>query len=702
MGVLKYIRGFLTPNLQMPRLHTEWRLLLIVIVFGAACAWSIARWEQGFIDLNVFNLIIVFILVTSTYILYLKYKITYVLNILLIFIVGIGISQARISFNKNSFAVPKNIVAVEGKITRLEYRPENLPTRFYIEPSKVGYSRENLPKSIRVLTRTTVDAGVRAGATVMFAAKLTKPWGPIVPGGYDFARTAFFRGIGAEAIAVTPIGLLDGDAKLPAGLIMRTRGSIEEAFLSSLEGQKAAVAIALTVGFRNHLSRETTDNLRKAGLSHLLAISGLHMGLVTVASFFIFELLFAAIPAIALRVMPKKAAVFPTFLIALLYLLLSGASTSTMRAFLMVAVALLAILADRRVVSLRSVALAAGAILLVWPEVVLSVGFQMSFAATAGLVAFYERILAFQRERKLAWFPRSRFWKVVFYVVGTGLTSIIAQTAIAPFALYHFQTLSLVGIVSNMLVLPVMSLLVMPLLLVALLSLPLGGLTLFEPILTYCFSYILDVSQMTAHMSYAVLETAVMSDVAFSIATLCFLCFLIIIDWRWSVGAFSLMVVALIFGKIDPADVLISSSGTVIAHNMAEGPLGKMGKAEKVEEGGGGIVKFSGGRAHSYRERSWQRYWNVNAQNRPEKLAKQCDRTACAIPLAGKGAIITIRALEAVKPACAAGNIVILPKRYSRYCKGSRLMLTKEDLENKGPLGLWFAHAGTIEKKWSR
>ncbi|MBL4837159.1 MAG: ComEC/Rec2 family competence protein [Kordiimonadaceae bacterium] len=603
---------------------------------------------------------------------------------------GIAIGNARISARVSSFSVPKTIVSVEGRVLRLEYRSGKSPVRLYIAPTKIGAKSENLPDLIRVITRTKVDAHARAGTNVTFAAKLNKPKGPIVPGGYDFARAAFFKGIGAEAIAVTPIRVFEETKEMPPGLIVQAREYIESTLLSNLDGQKAAVAVALTVGFRNHLTIETKEALRRAGLSHLLAISGLHMGLVTMASFYVFEMLFAAIPAFALRVMPRKAAVLPTFAIALAYLLLSGASTSTVRAFLMVAVAMLAILADRRVVSLRSIAIAAGLILLFWPEMVLSVGFQMSFAATAGLVAFYERVSAYMRNRNLTR-PKSRLLKVLLFVLGTGLTSVIAQIAIAPFALYHFQTLSVVGVISNMLVLPIMTLVVMPLLLATLVFMPFGAAELLAAPLAYCLGFILDIAQTTAHFPFAIIQTAVMSDAGFIVAVLCFLLFLVMNDWRWAVGAFSVMILAFIFGKAEPAEVLVSSKGTIIAQFPSGG-----------EQPGGEVMHISGGRHTSYRARSWQLYWNVDMHLKSKKLIKKCDRMACRFHILGRGAITTIRALEAVKPACASGDIVILPRRYSRYCKGSQLILTLEDLENKGPLGLWFGDGGTIEKKWSR
>ena len=490
---------------------------------------------------------------------------------------------------------------------------------------------------------------------------------------------------------MSSISLLAGTGTEPLPWASAAREYIENQLMTHIGGQEGALAVALTVGYRNHLSKETKENLRRAGLSHLLAISGLHMGLVTAAGFFIFELLFAALPFIALRVMPKKAAVIPSFMIAVAYLFLSGAGTSTIRAFIMVSVGLLAVLTDRRVLSLRSVAIAAGLIMLVWPEMVLSVGFQMSFAATAGLVAFYEAASRWMRANGYIG-PKSRLVRVLAFVAGTGLTSFVAQLAIAPFALYHFQTLSIIGVFANMLVLPVVSLLVMPLLLVAVLFSPVGGVTVLSPALYPSFTYIRKVAGWFADSQHAVFETGAMADGAFVIAVMSFLALLVLTRSLKTTLVFALLLVgSVVLGQKDTVDLLISSSGNIVA------------EAKSIDQSTntGRHLHVSGGRTGSFRERGWLRYWNIPQDSTKEKMKKICDATACSFwPIAGP-VITRIKALAAVKQACAGGHIVILAKRYERYCKGAALVLTREMLEQRGPAGVRVRRA-VLEIEWSR
>ncbi len=166
--------------------------------------------------------------------------------------------------------------------------------------------------------------------------------------------------------------------------------------------------------------------MRDAGLAHLLAISGLHIGLVAGILFFVVRFLLAAIPPVALRYPVKKWAALAALAGAFGYLLMSGATVPTQRAFLMLAVVLAAVVFDRSAISMRLVALAAAMVLVIAPESLLSVSFQMSFAAVAALVAVYEALAArSSRLRRGA----GRLRRIGFYVAGVLLTTVVAGLA---------------------------------------------------------------------------------------------------------------------------------------------------------------------------------------------------------------------------------------------------------------------------------
>ena len=146
----------------------------------------------------------------------------------------------------------------------------------------------------------------------------------------------------------------------------------------------------MIVGDRVGVSRDSTQALRDSNLAHLLAISGLHMGLATALLFGASRLILALLPIPARRWRIKAIAAGIALAGAFAYLVLSGMSIATQRAFIMVAVALIAIMLNRPPITLRALTVAALLILTLRPESLTHVGFQMSFAATAAIIAGFE------------------------------------------------------------------------------------------------------------------------------------------------------------------------------------------------------------------------------------------------------------------------------------------------------------------------
>ena len=143
-------------------------------------------------------------------------------------------------------------------------------------------------------------------------------------------------------------------------------------------------------GDRSSVTQATNDVLRGSNLSHLISISGLHMGLLTGFVFAMCRYGLALVPPLALRLNSKKLAAFIALMAAVFYLTLAGPNVATRRAFVMAAVMLVAVLTDRRAISLRSVAIAALIVLVLEPESVIEPGFQMSFGATVALIVAFQ------------------------------------------------------------------------------------------------------------------------------------------------------------------------------------------------------------------------------------------------------------------------------------------------------------------------
>ena len=323
--------------------------------------------------------------------------------------------------------------------------------------------------------------GLAPGRWLGVRAVLRPPPPPSAPGAYDFQRRAWFAGLGAvgyalgtpRAAPVPPGAETGGLRRWLAGL----RQDIAERVRAALEGETGAVAAALLTGKRGAIPSMVLEAMRGSGLAHLLAISGLHIGLVAGIVFFGARAALALVPALALRMPIKKWAAAAALLAAFYYLFLAGATVPTQRAFLMIGRMLLAVLTDRTAITMRPVALAAVVVLALAPEALLSASFQMSFAAVIGLVAGYEALAPrFRAWRRAGDGLRAGGWRAArLYLSGVAITTMIATVATAPFAIYHFNRLAAYGLAANLFAVPITGLWIMPWGLLACLVLPLGA-----------------------------------------------------------------------------------------------------------------------------------------------------------------------------------------------------------------------------------
>ena len=326
-----------------------------------------------------------------------------------------------------------------------------------------------MPERIRVTIRS--GALPTPGARVRLRAILMPPPGPVAPGAFDFARQSWFRGIGAVGFALGPVDILEATHSGAAIWLSAVRTRLAARIRDARPGPSGAIAAALMTGERGAIRAADLDAMRDAGLAHLLAISGLHVGLIAGLVFFAVRLFLVALPTVALRYPIKKWSALAALLAAFAYLWLTGATVPTQRAFMMTAIVLGAVMVDRRAISMRLVAVAATAVLLVRPESLLGASFQMSFAAVVALIAAYEAAGArFAEGRRRASWPK----RATLYLAGVVFTTIIAGLATMPFAGFHFNRIAVYGLVANAAAVPATALWIMPSALVAYLLAPFG------------------------------------------------------------------------------------------------------------------------------------------------------------------------------------------------------------------------------------
>ena len=323
------------------------------------------------------------------------------------------------------------------------------------------------PRYVRV---SVSEAGLlTAGRAATCRAVLGPPSGPMAPGGYDFARRAYFERLGATGFAFgrcrpaafdPPTSWLDRQRLTLAAM----RADLSAAIQQAAPGRGGAIAAALVTGDRSSIDTATNESLRDSGLGHLLSVSGIHMGVVGGLVFAVVLWTLSLIGPIALRFPVKKIAAVAALLVLAAYLIVSGSSVPALRSFVMACVAFGAILIDRPAISMRGLALAAFVVVLIFPESVLEPGFQMSFAATMALVALFEMLKRAPHEPALPT-PGPLIGLLNASARGIGgvlLISFVAGLATDPFAIYHFQRFSLYSLPANLIAAPIMSFLVAP------------------------------------------------------------------------------------------------------------------------------------------------------------------------------------------------------------------------------------------------
>jgi ComEC/Rec2-related protein len=373
---------------------------------------------------------------------------------------------------------------VTGRVVQIEHQASG---RVRLTIDVIETARPTLryaPDRIRATARDIPDTIVTGGG-VSGLVRLRPPSGPVRPGSYDFAFNSYFDGIGANGFFLTapePASLVE-PASSPVRLttwIENVRSGLAERIRRSIEGPEGEIAAALIAGVTAGIPEEANEAMRISGIYHVISISGLHLALVALTVMGTMRGAFALFPAFASRHPVKKYAAAIALLVVFFYLFLSGAEVATQRSFIMLAVMLVALIFDRAALTMRNLAVAAIVVIAIAPHEVAGPSFQMSFAATAALIAAY----AAWSERRLRSpghaerHDRSRAMKVARFLAlyggGIAVTSIVAGLATALFGAWHFNRVAPLGLIANLAAMPVVSLLVMPWALAAVVLMPFG------------------------------------------------------------------------------------------------------------------------------------------------------------------------------------------------------------------------------------
>jgi len=486
-------------------------------------------------------------------------------------VLALALGFAAAQFEAHSVAAPvlhhRVIGALTGRVLAVDPLPEG--ARLMIAPTSLGdLAPADLPARVRVRLRHG-DGGVTPGDGVRLRVSLEPPPAPAMPGAYDFQRRAWFERLGGVGFALSaPERVETPSLGALAQAIETLRHAVTRRIRAALPGSDGAIAAALITGETHAIPPDDAGAFRDAGLAHILVIAGLHMGMVAGICFFALRALFALIPPIVLNHPTKKYAAALALLLTFLYMLLSGSTVSSRRAFVMTALALVAVLLDRLSLSARALALAAVAIMLVTPDSATGPSFQMSFAAVAALVAFYEA----WRGRLAAWHRDAGALKRLgLYAVGIAFTTVVTTVATAPFTVYHFNRLPLYSVAANVVAVPITGFWVMPWAIVACLLMPLHLESVALMPMSWGIDAIIAIAKGVTSWPGAVLTLPSMPAWGIAVAAAGGLWLAIWRRrWRWW-GVLPLAFGLLSAGFQQPPDILISGDVKLIAVRAADG-----------------------------------------------------------------------------------------------------------------------------------
>lgn len=629
--------------------------------------------------------------------------VTLPMMLLACFALGLAVAKAR----TDAVAAPiapalSEPTVVEGWVVDVD-SPGAAGPRVVIAPVRIrGLAPEATPVRLRA---TLPGAAPEPGQAVRLFAIINPPPAPASPGAYDFGRNAYFQGMGGVAFGLgeaRPAFLSTPPWRLRAEMwVNGARFDLARRIVARLGERTGGVAAAMTTGHEAWLDPEQVDVMRDSGLAHILSISGLHMAVVGGFAFFLVRLLVAAWPWLALRVPGKKVAAVGGLIAVGVYLVVSGAPPPAERAAITASIAFLAILMDRQAVTMHALAVAAFVVLLLQPEAIVTPGFQMSFAATAALVALVEAWPRRPREISAPW-PILAVQRIGHWLMAAVLASLVAGAATGPFAMQHFNRTAMYGLAANLATAPLSDFLMMPALALGALLEPIGLGAPFLWLAGRGIALMLAIGAWVAGLPGAVITVASAPDFVLPLA---FMGVLFCCLWRGPLRWLGLPLAAsvMLWPRAPTPDVWIGDGGTNAAW----------------VESGRAVVSRPGVR--QFAADVWSRRRGLATQDRPDE-GWTCSRFSCAPDrpavapvvlwwgkaapspealevLCGSAEIVSVRALVAVLPS-ACGDRLVLDR--SDYARGGAVELWRD--KERGPhawRAVWSADVRG-DRPWSR
>ena len=566
------------------------------------------------------------------------------------------------------------IATLEGYVEEIDLKAAGARLVLSVADSDL----DDRPRRVRLNTRHAPD--VAAGDYVSVKARLLPPSPAVLPGGYSFARDAYFQGVGAVGSALgspervtPPVVQAWGEALFAA--VDRARNKLALRVRETIGGDEGAIGAAMVTGKRDFLSNDAKDLIREAGIFHIITISGVQMTLVAGIFFVVARRLMALSQTLATRAPIKKIAAVIAMLGSTVYDLATGSRVGTERALIMTLIVLGAVVLDRRALTMRNLAFAILAVVALEPEAVMGVSFQLSFAAVAALVAIMEARLeageatAFERGDEApgrSWLATaaSKIRELLF-------ATCCATGATASFMSYHFHDLSPYVLIGNPLTLAVIEFFAVPGALIGTVLYPFGLDHLAWSFVGAGVRLILFAARLIAAAPGATLHVGAFAPWALPLLALAVASAVIWKTWTLRLTALAFLAAGLAGAASGPRyDVIVPPSGDEVALRDADGRYTLIGRRHNV-----------------FAAEQWLAADGDARDPIAARATAGCDRLGCVGDLAEGEALSLVLDRAAFEEDCARAAVIVTPLTAPATC-AAPLLLDERRLAETGAVGL--------------
>ena len=581
---------------------------------------------------------------------------------------------------------------IVGEVESVEPRPSDAKVRAVLRLQSVRGAAPPVER-MRLSLDEALAGPVLPGGVIAARVRLMPPPGPALPGAYDFSRTAWFSGWGAT-------GTLLGEIRVvrPGQARSSVRQSLGRLVNARVGGGAGAIAATLATGDRGAIAEADADAMRRSGLAHLLAISGLHVTAVVGGVVVLVGGLLALWPWLALRVTIPLVAAGAGAAAGVGYTLLTGAQVPTVRACVAALIVLGGLTLGREALTLRLIATGALVVFVLWPQSLVGPSFQLSFAAVTVIVALHQsawmrRLIGRQPED-------DALQRIGRSLTGLLLTGLAVEAALMPIALAHFHRAGVLGALANMIAIPLTTFVVMPAEALALTLEPLGASAPAWAVVRWGLDGLLALAHAVSNWPGSQILVPVVPSWSLAAIVLggLWLC-LWTSSWRaWGVAPIAAGVLGIL--ATPTPDLLVTSDGRQIGVRQVDGTLALL------RGGGGSFVADQIGEAAGI---------DAPPMAIADAPGARCNQDACWLTMARGGRSLRLLATRtrdhlepgALRAACARADLVVSDRWLPPWCRPRRLLLDAARIRAMGgavltlePLRIRLGRAGLDDHPW--